>query len=131
MMSVGIALSPDQIGVTVAGVVLIVFVLWYFLGESSSSRGPSGGSSQEVVITVQGGYVPETVVLERGKPAKLRFQREEDAECSAEVVLPAFGIRRTLPPFKTTTIDIEPDETGEFEYHCGKGMMRGRIVVVD
>jgi plastocyanin domain-containing protein len=130
-MIVMVALSPDQIVVTVAGAVLIVFVLWYFLGERRSSRGATGGTAQEVVITVQGGYAPETVVLTRGKQAKLRFQREEEAECSAEVVLPAFGIRRTLPPFKTTTIDIQPDEAGEFEYHCGMGMMRGRIVVVD
>jgi plastocyanin domain-containing protein len=127
-----VSLTPDQVAVTIAGAIAIIVVLWYFLGSDRrprKSREPE--EAQEVIITVRGGYDPESIVLTRGTPAKLRFRREEDAECSEEVIVPAFGIRRKLPAFKTTTIDIAPEDAGEFEFHCGRGVMKGKIVVVE
>lgn len=124
-------LTLTQIIVTAAGLLVCVFVLWFFL---FSGRGPGRSlvstRMQEVVIRVMGGYDPESVILVQGVPAKLRFQRDERAECSEELVIPDFSIKRTLPPFKTTTIDLQPDDLGEFPFHCGTGRMRGRIVVV-
>lgn len=124
-------LTLTQMIVAAAGLLSCGFVLWFF--RVPPRRNPSALISttmQEVVIRVLGGYDPESVVLLQGIPAKLRFQRDEDAECSEELVIPDFSTRRTLPPFKTTTIDLQPDDLGEFPFHCGMGMLRGRIVVV-
>lgn len=124
-------LTLTQIIVTAAGLLLCVFVLWFFLFSTRyTGRGTVSTQMQEVVITVLGGYDPESVILVQGMPAKLRFQRDEDAECSEELVIPDFNIKRTLPSFKTTTIDLQPDDLGEFPFHCGMGTMKGRIVVV-
>lgn len=124
-------LTLTQIIVTAAGLLVCVFVLWFFLFSGRRmGRGLVSTRMQEVVIRVMGGYDPESVILVQGVPAKLRFQRDERAECSEELVIPDFSIKRTLPPFKTTTIDLQPDDLGEFPFHCGTGMIRGRIVVV-
>lgn len=124
-------LTLTQIFVTAAGLLLCVFVLWFFLfSKRHPGRTLLSTQMQETVITVRGGYDPEIVFLVQGMPARLRFQRDERAECSEELVIPDFSIKRTLPPFKTTTIDLQPDNLGEFPFHCGRGMMKGRIVVV-
>jgi len=124
-------LTLTQMIVTAAGILSCGFVLWFFcfpLRRSGSA--PLLTNMQEIVIRVLGGYDPETVTLVQGIPTKLRFQRDEEAACSEELVIPNFSIRRTLPPFKTTTIDLQPDDLGEFPFHCGTGMLQGRIVVV-
>lgn len=124
-------LTVAQIVVTVMGFLLCAFILWWFLfSQRTSARSMVSEEMQEVVVKVLGGYDPESVILVQGVPAKLRFQRDEESECSEEIVIPDFGIKRTLPAFKTTTIDLQPEDVGEFPFHCGMGMMRGRIVVV-
>lgn len=124
-------LTLTQIIVIAAGLLVCVIHLWFFLfSRRRPGRTLVSTQMQEVVIRVMGGYDPESVVLVQGVPAKLRFQRDEETECSEELVIPDFSIKRTLPPFKTTTIDLQPDDLGEFPFHCGMGMMRGRIVVV-
>ena len=124
-------LTLTQILVTTAAVLLCVFVVWFFLfSKRHPGRGIASTPVQEVVITVLGGYDPENVILVQGIPARLRFQRDEKAECSEELVIPGFNIRRTLAPFKTTTLDLQPEDLGVFAFHCGMGMMKGRIIVV-
>jgi plastocyanin domain-containing protein len=39
-----------------------------------------------------------------------------------------FGIRRFLPAFKQTALEIEPTQPGTYEFTCGMSMMRGRVV---
>lgn len=124
-------LTLTQILVTTAAVLLSAFVVWFFLfSKRHPGKGMASTHIQEVVITVLGGYDPESVILLQGIPARLRFQRDEKAECSEELVIPGFNIRRTLPPFETTTLDLQPDDPGVFPFHCGTGIMKGRIVVV-
>ena len=38
-------------------------------------------------------------------------------------------IARDLPAFKTTSIELTPDRSGEFTFTCGMNMMRGKLVV--
>ena len=76
--------------------------------------------------TVEAGAVVE---VERGRPVRLTFDRQEDNPCSEEVVLAPWGIRRFLPAHQQTTIEFTPAESGRFEYTCGMSMLRGTIVV--
>lgn len=120
-----------EIGVTVGGVAAIGWIVWYFfLGERRRVLATSdAGGVQTVKIVVKGGYDPEVIVLQRDRPARLDFYRDEDASCSDTVVLGEFGISRSLPAFKTTAVEFTPRKAGEFTFTCGMGMLRGKLVV--
>ena len=123
-------MDSSQWAVAVAAVVAIALVNWYFfLAKRSTVRAESRDGVQEVVIAVKGGYDPAVVRLERGVPARLVFDRQETSSCSEEVVLPAFGVRKFLPPFKRTVVEITPADAGTFEITCGMSMLHGTLVV--
>ena len=80
-------------------------------------------------ITVKGGYSPAQVNARAGEPLRLVFDRQETSGCSAELLIPAFGVRQTLPAFESTSVEITPHAAGEYEFTCGMNMLRGSIVV--
>jgi plastocyanin domain-containing protein len=116
--------------VIVAGAALIAWVLWYFfLAErGATSAEARAGGVQEVTIVVEGGYEPATVRVKAGAPVRLHFDRRETNGCSEELVIPDFGIRTFLPANRTTDIEITPAKPGTYEFTCGMGMLRGRVV---
>lgn len=125
-----ISLDTAQWAVLLAGIVLIVAILWYFFGARERVVATErDGGVQEVRITVKGGYSPDLVVVKQGKPVKLDFYRDETASCSEEVVFGDFGIARKLPAFETTSIEFTPDKAGEFTFMCGMSMIRGKLIV--
>lgn len=119
--------------VILGGLAAITWVNWYFLfsGRSRAVEATAAGGTQEVTITVNGGYEPSTVRVRSGAPVRLIFDRQETSGCSEEVVLPDFGVRRFLPPLETTTIELTPPEPGTYEFSCGMGMLRGRLEVTE
>jgi plastocyanin domain-containing protein len=116
--------------VLIAGVAAIAWVNWYFFfAERSSATAAAVGGSQEVQISVKGGYDPGVVRLKRGVPARLVFDRQETSPCSEEIVIPAFGVKQFLAPFRKTTVEITPDKPGKFEMTCGMSMLHGTLLV--
>lgn len=117
--------------VTIAGVGLAVFVIWYFFfsARQTASAVSTSGGVQEVAITVKGGYSPDVIEVERGKPVQLSFYRDEENSCSEELLMPDFNVRRDLPAFKTTLVELLPQQAGTFTFTCGMGMLRGNLVV--
>src|SRR5215213_8373364 len=113
--------------VLAAGAAAIVWVNWYFfLAKRPAAQATAGASgAQEVTITVQGGYSPAEIRLKKGVPARLVFDRQETSGCSEEVVIPDFGIRKFLPAFKKTVIELTPDQAGTHEFTCGMSMLHG------
>jgi plastocyanin domain-containing protein len=125
-------MTGTEILVVAAAIAAIVWVNWYFLfAKRSSAAAHQEGGVQRVEIAVRGGYDPGEVRLQRGVPAQLVFDRQETSSCSEEVVIPAFGIRRALPAFKKTTIELTPNVSGRFEITCGMSMLHGTLVVGD
>ena len=123
-------MTAAQVVVTVLGVAAIGWVLWYFLW----SRAPAVAARQdrgvqEIAVTVKGGYLPDTILVQAGKPVRLRFYRDETADCSERVVFEQFGIDRPLPAFETTLIEFTPTEPGEYPFRCGMSMLKGLLVV--
>jgi plastocyanin domain-containing protein len=119
-----------EIGVVVAGILLIGLVLWYFFGEREAVSAQVNESGlQEIKVTVKGGYSPDVIVVRQGKPVQLQFYRDETASCSEQVIFGDFGIAKDLPAFKTTPIEFTPDKPGEFTFACGMNMMRGKLIV--
>ncbi|HET9384359.1 MAG TPA: cupredoxin domain-containing protein [Gemmatimonadales bacterium] len=124
-------MTPLQIAVTALGAVAIVWVLWYFLfsrGTAVAAVAGAGGI-QEVRVTVKGGYTPDTIVVQAGKPVRLQFYRDETADCSERVVFEQFGVDQQLPPFQTTAIEFTPETPGEYPFRCGMNMLKGLLVV--
>jgi plastocyanin domain-containing protein len=124
-------MDTSQIIVTVAGVVAIAWVIWFFfLGERKQVRAASGsGGVQEIQVRVKGGYEPDVIVVRKDQPVRLDFYRDETASCSDTVVFGDFGIARPLPAFKTTSVEFTPDKAGEFTFTCGMNMLRGKLIV--
>jgi plastocyanin domain-containing protein len=121
-----------QIGVTIAGLLLIALVAWFFFGEREKAVARVGdGGIQVLHVTVKGGYSPDTLVVKRGRPVRIDFDRQEASSCSDTVVLGDFGISQPLPAFRTTPVQFTPEKTGTFEFTCGMNMLRGRLIVED
>jgi plastocyanin domain-containing protein len=78
---------------------------------------------------VHGGYDPPRLRLRANRPIRLVFDRRETGGCSEEVVFPALELRRFLPPFQKTTVELEPPPAGRYEFTCGMSMLHGRLEV--
>jgi plastocyanin domain-containing protein len=117
--------------VALGGLAAIAWVNWYFFlaGRSVATAAAVAGGMQEVTIGVHGGYDPAQVRVRAGSPVRLVFDRQETNGCSEEVVIPDFGIRRFLPAFEKTAVEITPRQAGTHEFTCGMGMLRGRLIV--
>jgi len=116
------------------GTAAVAWVNWYFFaaerGSAVAAPAPAdgGGGVQEATVTVRGGYAPATVRARAGRPVRLTFDRQEDAGCSEEVVFADFGVRRYLPAHQRTVVEVTPPAPGTYEFTCGMGMLRGRLV---
>lgn len=123
-------MTLDVVLVNVAGLAVIGWIVWYFwLSRGSGVQAAIAGGVQSVLIVVKGGYTPDTIVVERGRPVRLIFRREESALCSERVVLPAFDRSAVLPEGEEVPLEFLPTEKGEFDFACQMGMLRGRVVV--
>ena len=124
-------MTPDQINVTLVGAGAIALVVWFFwLKKAVGTRAALTSSGyQEQMILVKGGYTPDTVVVERGKPVRLVFRREETSPCSEQVVFADFGKSARLLQGVPTVVELMPKEPGEYLFSCQMGMLRGTLVV--
>jgi plastocyanin domain-containing protein len=124
-------MSPDQILVTIGGLLAIAGVAWFFWGPRRAgvraALTPSG--RQEATVVVKGAYSPDLIIVEHGTPVRLNFLRQETAACSEEVIFADFARRAQLPEGELVPVDFTPDQPGEFEFTCGMGMLRGKLVV--
>jgi len=125
------------------GAAAVLWVNWYFflaersgavaaIGHASRSDATPGGAAdlavQQATITVQGGYSPAVVRVKAGQPVRLTFDRQETSGCSEEVVFGDFGVRRYLPAYQQTVVELTPPAAGTYEFTCGMGMLRGRLI---
>ena len=116
--------------VILAGAGLIAAELWYFLGPRprSPQSAPAPLGPQEVRVTVKGGYDPDTIFVEAGRPVRLWFYRDETAECSSRVVFDRLAINQELPAFQTTAVEFTPREPGDYPFRCHRDVLHGRVV---
>lgn len=117
--------------VVAAGVALIAAIYWWFFvaGRRVVPVSTSDGGVQELLVTVAGGYSPSTIAVSAGRPVRLVFDRQETNPCSEEIVIPAFGVRKFLPPHQKTAVEFTPSAAGTFDFSCGMGMLHGKVVV--
>jgi len=121
----------SKILVTIGGIALSFLVAWYFwFSKKKIARAAlTGSGAQEAFIVVKGGYTPDLLVVQAGKPVRLKFNRQESASCSEMVLFPDFDKNAKLPEGETVTIEFTPQNPGEYEFTCQMGMIRGKLIV--
>jgi plastocyanin domain-containing protein len=124
-------MTPDKIIVTLGGLAAIAFIVWFFwlVKKQGVKAGMSSSGYQEAMVLVKGGYTPDVIVVQRGKPVRLNFIRTESAACSEMVLFPHFNKSAKLPEGETVPIELLPDKAGEYEFQCQMGMLRGKLIV--
>jgi plastocyanin domain-containing protein len=122
-------METSQTVVTVAGVALVGFILWFFFGpRAATAARRSAGGVQEARVDVRGSYSPDRIEVEAGRPVRLTFVRREANPCTEQVIFPDFGVVQDLPVGRPTPVEFTPAGPGEFEFHCGMNMVRGRLI---
>src|SRR6185503_17911098 len=87
-------------------------------GAAGSKTSAPNEASVEVSIR---GFTPASVSLRAGVPARLTFTRKDEKTCGTEIVLPDYGIKRTLPLNKPVVIEFTP-RRGDVAFTCGMNM---------
>jgi P-type Cu+ transporter len=118
-----------EILVTVGGVAVAGFLAWFFFGPREAGRAVVADGVQQIEVTVRGGYAPNLIRVKQGVPLRILFDRREAGECTSEVVFPDFRLRRALPAFRRTEVQVVPDRAGEFGFACGMNMVHGTLLV--
>ena len=84
---------PIKVGVVLGGLTLVGAELWWFLGrKQQKQQATQSNGVQEVLVTVDGGYRPDRVVVVVDEPVRLSFHRLDSNSCLDEVLIPDFGI---------------------------------------
>ena len=124
-------MSNLQIFVIFSGFVLTILIAWYFwfAPKTQTRVAVSASGAQEVAITVKGGYTPDVIVVQKGRPVRLTFTRQESSACSEKALFPDFNQNALLPEGEQVTLEFTPEKAGEFGFQCQMGMLRGKLIV--
>ena len=116
-------MTPDRWIVTVTGLALIAFIVWFFwLKRSKGFRAAeTSGGYQEAMILVKGGYTPDTIIVRSGRPVRLNFRREETASCSDKVIFADFQKSADLPTGQTVPRRVAAEGTGRIRLCMSDG----------
>ena len=124
-------MSNLQIFVILSGIVLTVLIAWYFrfAPKAQTRAAVTASGAQEVAVTVKGGYTPDVIVVQNGRPVRLTFTRHESSACSEKVLFPDFNQNALLPEGEQVTLEFTPAKEGEYGFQCQMGMLRGKLIV--
>lgn len=124
-------MTPDQILVTVVGVLAVAGVgAFFLLPKGKETRAVLGSSGfQEAMILVKGGYTPDLIAADAGVPIRLMFLRTESGACSERVIFADFHKSVELPEGQSVALELPAAKVGEYPFQCGMGMLRGKLVV--
>jgi plastocyanin domain-containing protein len=124
-------MTTAQLFVTLGGFALSIFIAWYFwfAPKAQTRVAVSESGAQEVAVTVKGGYTPDVIVVQKGRPVRLTFTRQESSACSEKVLFPDFNQNALLPEGEQVTLEFTPEKAGEYGFQCQMGMLRGKLIV--
>ena len=106
---------------------VIVFAM-SALSHAQAKSAKTKLQTARVVINEQG-YSRTSINLRRGVPTRITFLRQTDETCATEIVIPDYGIRRTLPLNVAIAVSFTPKKSGEVGFTCGMNMHRGKLIV--
>ena len=123
-------MTLDTILVMIGGAGAIAFIGWFFwlVKKEGVKAALTSSGYQEAMILVKGGYTPDVIRVEAGKPVRLNFRREETSGCSDTVVFSDFGKSAHLPSGELVSVELMPETPGEYAFQCQMGMLRGKLI---
>ena len=83
----------------------------------------------DVRVEVSGRYEPDMILTRAGHPLRMTFNRHESWPCSDRVVFPDFALEVQLPRHEDVVVELNPPGPGEYEFTCGNGILKGRVIV--
>ena len=86
-----------------------------------------GKISNEVNVTVDGGYKPDHFTAKVGALSKVTFTSVSDTCRTQQVIFN--GEKRDLPLNQPVTFEFTPEEKGTIDWSCGMKMVHGKYVV--
>lgn len=116
----------DKLLVTVGGISLVGLIYWFFFGKREKE---AVVAEEKVDILVDGGYKPSVMKIKKGQKITISLLRKDTNSCLEEFILPDFKISKYLPLNQKVEIEITPNKPGEFSFHCGMNMFRGKVIV--
>lgn len=116
--------------VNLAGVLLILLIVWWFWLYRASAQGQIRHGVVEVHVK-DGAYDPSFLTARVGEPLRLRFVREDATPCAEYVLFEDFGLQQQLPLNEAVEFSLTPDRAGDFDFTCQMRMYRGVLRVQD
>ncbi|HEV8591113.1 MAG TPA: cupredoxin domain-containing protein [Pyrinomonadaceae bacterium] len=124
---------PSIVGKSLAvlSVVLLLFATVTFSAKAQSRRQDRAKPRVQTarVLITEKGYSRTSIDLRRGVLTRITFLRQTDATCATEIVIPVYGINRSLPLDTPTIVSFTPKQSGDVNFSCGMNMMRGKLIV--
>lgn len=116
--------------INVVGLLLIMFIVWWFWLSEKSSKDTRANPSNDILIrVVDGQYMPNAITASKGQVITLRFLRSDPSPCSETVVFPELSISKELTLNKTIEIQLENLKPGTYHFHCQMNMLKGVLTV--
>lgn len=84
---------------------------------------------QIIKVNVQKGYEPATIKFKQGIPGTIIFNRSNKSACLSHVKSNALQFSKDLPLNQDIEVPINTNQKGEFEYTCGMGMFREKVII--
>ena len=121
----------DKYLVAVGALTAIGGTIWWFFRkrEVHEVAATVSNDTQSAEVTVNGGYTPNIITLEKDRPAVITFHRKDPSGCFSHVVFPDFGINEALLVGEKHDIAIDTSNAGEYTYACGMNMFHGKIII--
>ena len=114
---------PTNVVVIVLALALafVALELWYFRGRRSyvSPGKPAKSATQEFRVTLQGGFDPDSVIVEVGRHVRLDVLRCEVDGATEQLAFDTLKVSKTLPEFTRAWVEFVPNEPGDHRFFCG------------
>ncbi len=104
------------------------FVLDVAGGTEGTRPHPAPIPRDAIRVTVSAsGYSPARIDAVRGRPVRLAFVRPDGGNCGGTVRFPTLDREYTLPVGEVVLVEFTPTESGEIDFTCGMGMLKGAV----
>ena len=113
--------------VNVAGVLLLVFIVWWFW-----LSGPETIRSLARVIDIKvadGVYTPASIEIAKAQNITLRFLRFDASPCAEIVRFDDLGIWLELPLNEPRDVHLYIETAGKYDFSCDMKMYQGTLIV--
>ncbi len=122
---------PTSTIAALLGIPLAIAIYYWFwqATEKKEQAQLEEARIQEASIIVNHGYFPNVIKAKAGRLIRVYFLRRELSYCSEEVIFPEFNKRINLPHHVVVSTEIMPEKPGEYTFQCGKGKLKGKLIV--